>query len=56
MRAIIQRIIAHRVKTMDGFQGMARLHARTVAEMAAQREEARRNAQAADKGKMMQNA
>ena len=45
-----------RVKTLEGFEGMARLHTKTVAEMAAQREEARMNAQAADKGKMTQNA
>ena len=45
-----------RVKTMEGFQGMARLHTKTVEEMAAQKEEARANAQAADKGKMTQNA
>jgi hypothetical protein len=37
-------------------QGMARLHTRTLEEMASQREEARKNAQAADKGKMTQNA
>ena len=45
-----------RVKTMEGFQGMARLHTKTVEEMASQREEARKNAQAADKGKMTANA
>ena len=45
-----------RVKTMEGFQGMARLHTKTVDEMAAAKEESRRNAQAADKGKMTQNA
>ena len=45
-----------RVKTMDGFQGMARLHTKTVEEMAAAKEEARSNAQAADKGKMTTNA
>jgi alpha-galactosidase len=45
-----------RVKTMDGFQGVARLHTKSVEEMAAQKEEARKNAQAADKGKMTQNA
>ena len=39
-----------RVKTMEGFQGMARLHTKTVEEMSAQKEEARENAQAADKG------
>jgi alpha-galactosidase len=44
------------VKTLEGFEGMARLHTKTVEEMAAQREEARKNAQAADKGKMTQNA
>ena len=41
-----------RVKTMEGFAGMARLHMKTVEEMA----EAREEAQAADKGKMTQNA
>ncbi len=35
---------------------MARLYTKAVEEMAAQREEVRRNAQAADKGKMTQNA
>ncbi len=35
---------------------MARLHTKTVEEMAAQKEESRNNAQAADKGKMTQNA
>lgn len=45
-----------RVKTMDGFQGVARLHTKTVEEMTAQKEEARKNAQAADKGKMTNNA
>jgi alpha-galactosidase len=44
-----------RVKLMEGFQGVARLHTKTVEEMAAQREEARTNAQAADKGKMTQS-
>ena len=45
-----------RVKTMVGFQGMARLHTKTVEEMAAQKDEARKNAQAADKGRMTTNA
>ncbi len=45
-----------RVKTLEGFKGMARLHTKTVEEMAAAREEARKNAQAADKAKMTQNA
>jgi alpha-galactosidase len=45
-----------RVKTLQDFKGMARLHTKTVEEMAAAKEEARRNAQAADKGKMTQNA
>ena len=45
-----------RVKTMEGFEGMARLHTKTVEEMSAQKEEARKNAQAADKGKMTTNA
>ncbi|MDX1934094.1 MAG: alpha-glucosidase/alpha-galactosidase [Capsulimonadales bacterium] len=45
-----------RVKTMEGFQGMARLHTKSVEEMQAQRDEARANAQAADKGKMTKNA
>ena len=44
------------VKTMEGFQGMARLHTKTVEEMASAKEESRKNAQAADKGKMTQNA
>jgi alpha-galactosidase len=41
---------------MDGFQGTARLHTKTVEEMAQAREEARNNAQTADKGKMTKNA
>lgn len=45
-----------RVQTMEGFKGVARLHTKSVEEMAAQREEARKNAQAADKGKMTANA
>jgi alpha-galactosidase len=45
-----------RVKTMDGFQGVARVHTKTVEEMAAAKDEARKNAQAADKGKMTANA
>jgi alpha-galactosidase len=45
-----------RVKVMTDFQGMARLHTKTVEEMQAQKEAARANAQAADKGKMTQNA
>ena len=45
-----------RVKTLEGFAGMARLHTKTVEEMAVQKEESRKNAQAADKGKMTQNA
>ena len=45
-----------RVKTMDGFRGMARLDTKTVEEMAVAKEEARANAQAADKGKMTANA
>ena len=45
-----------RVKTMEGFQGMARLHTKTVEDMYIAKEEARLNAQAADKGKMTQNA
>lgn len=36
--------------------GAARVHTKTVDEMAAQREESRKNAQAADKGKMTANA
>ena len=35
---------------MEGFQGMACLHTKTVEEMCAQKEEARKNAQAAGKG------
>ena len=45
-----------RVPRMVGFQGSARLHTKTVEEMAAAKEESRRNAQAADKGKMTRNA
>lgn len=45
-----------RVHRLTDFHGAARLHTKTVAEMAEQREEAHRNAQAADKGKMTQNA
>lgn len=45
-----------RVKTLEGFAGAARLHTKTVEEMAAARDEARKNAQAADKGKMTRNA
>ena len=47
----LQEANGTRVKTMEGFQGMARLHTKTVKEMVAQRAEARKNAQAADKGK-----
>lgn len=55
------RLAAHeadgtRVKTMDGFQGMARQHTKSVEEMAQAKEESRKNAQAADKGKMTTNA
>ena len=45
-----------RVHRMVGFQGTVRLHTKTVEEMTAQKEEARKNAQAADKGKMTANA
>ena len=45
-----------RVKMLENFQGMARLHTKTVEEMAEAKEEARKNAQAADKAKMTQNA
>ena len=45
-----------RVKLLEDFHGAARLHTKTVDEMAAQKEEARANAQAADKGKMTANA
>ncbi len=45
-----------RVHLMDGFEGAARLHTKTVEEMAAAKEESRKNAQAADKGKMTTNA
>lgn len=41
-----------RVRLREGFQGMARLHTKTVEEMGAQREAARRNAGAADKAGM----
>jgi alpha-galactosidase len=45
-----------RVKRMEGFEGTARLHTKTVEEMAAQREEGRANADAADKGRMTTQA
>jgi len=38
------------VETLEGFAGRARLHTKTVEEMAAQNKEARNNAQAAGKG------
>ena len=52
-----QRLADHeaqgtRVKTLTDFKGVARLHTKTVEEMAAEKEESRRNAGAADKGKM----
>ena len=43
-------------KTGVGFQGMARMPTKTLEKMSAQKEEARKNAQAADKGKMTTNA
>jgi len=45
-----------RVPRMVGFKGTARQHTKTVAEMQAKANEARANAQAADKGKMTKNA
>lgn len=45
-----------RVPRMTGYEGAARQHTKTVDEMAAAKEEARKNAQAADKGKMTANA
>ena len=45
-----------RVHRMVGFKGTARQHTKTVEEMAAAKEESRKNAQAADKGKMTTNA
>ena len=54
-RLVEQEADGTRVKTMEGFEGMARLHTKTVEEMAAQREEARKNAQAADQAKMTQH-
>ena len=44
-----------RVKTHE-YQGAARLHTRSVEEMARDKDEARANADAADKGKMTRNA
>jgi hypothetical protein len=41
---------------MDGFKGVARLHTKSVEEMQEKANEARSNAQAADKGKMTKNA
>lgn len=45
-----------RVHRMEDFQGAARLHTKTVDEMTAQKDAARANAQAADKGKMTTNS
>jgi alpha-galactosidase len=45
-----------RVRVLDDFQGAARLHTRSVEELSAAKEEARRQAQAADKGQMTTNA
>ena len=45
-----------RVPLMEGFQGAARQHTKSVEEMAQAKEEARANAQAADKGKMTNSA
>ena len=45
-----------RVKTMEGFEDMARLHTKTFEEISAQKEVARKNSQAGDKGKMTANA
>jgi alpha-galactosidase len=45
-----------RVALRTDFHGAARQHTKTVEEMQAAKEEARANAQAADKGKMTQNA
>jgi alpha-galactosidase len=45
-----------RVKQLEGYEGAARLHTRTVEEMAEEKEVSRANAQAADKGKMTTNA
>jgi alpha-galactosidase len=45
-----------RVKTMEGFKGVARIETKTVEEMQAHAAESRANAQAADKGKMTKNA
>jgi alpha-galactosidase len=45
-----------RVHRMTDFHGAARQHTKTVAEMEQVREESRKNAQAADKGKMTNNA
>ena len=45
-----------RVRQLEGYAGAARLHTRTVEEMAEEKEVSRANAQAADKGKMTTNA
>jgi alpha-galactosidase len=45
-----------RVHRMIGFKGTARQHTKTVEEMSAEKEASRKNAQAADKGKMTTNA
>lgn len=44
------------VQTMEEFARIARLHTKTVEETAVQREEARRHAQAGDKGKVTAGA
>jgi alpha-galactosidase len=44
-----------RVKLRQGYQGAARIHTKTVDEMAQEAEAARANAAAADKGKMTKN-
>ncbi len=45
------RLAEHRIKTKDGYRGAARLHMKTVEEMSADRENARKNAAEADKAK-----
>ena len=55
-RLAAQEANGTRVHRMTEFHGAARLHTKTVAEMEQAKEESRKNAQAADKGKMTTNA
>ena len=56
VRLMEQEVNGTRVHRMVDFHGAARQHTKTVEEMEQAREESRKNAQAADKGKMTTNA